>query len=240
MSKRDFQGPRKFLVTGCGRSGTTYTTELLMALGLDVRHETLFGQMRIRAPWVFRNGTSGRHSFGPINWGEHTGEVAWQAVPFLPYLRRRVPVFHQVRAPELYVRSRIAKGFTYGLLRHRHCPIEIEGLTARDMKTAPEELQVRYLALFWSRWNAMARRNARGPYLHLRIEDLDAEVLGEILERIGYSCPEDQVERAFEQVSRRTNAAPGGPERLDWSVLTTAERDEFAVACRREGYAPPF
>lgn len=32
---------RKLLVTGCGRSGTKYTAELLQKLGMDVRHEEM-------------------------------------------------------------------------------------------------------------------------------------------------------------------------------------------------------
>ena len=32
---------KRLLVTGCGRSGTKYTAELLQKLGLDVRHEEM-------------------------------------------------------------------------------------------------------------------------------------------------------------------------------------------------------
>jgi hypothetical protein len=97
---------RKVLVTGCGRSGTRYTTFVLRRLGLDVPHERL-GRDGI-ASWTMAVEDDAR-PFGPPS-----GTCAFEHV------------FHQVRHPLDVVRS----ASTFGpdswefICRHTRCRLD--------------------------------------------------------------------------------------------------------------------
>lgn len=130
------------LVTGCGHSGTTYTTTLLQELGLDVLHERL----------------------GP------DGVVAWEALggddpdwlTFSPreVLRDASVILHQVREPLRVISSMHAiPEWPHPVWRYlaEHFPlVEDEPMILRCMK-------------FWFYWNQKAEKVASWRF---RVEDL--------------------------------------------------------------------
>jgi len=85
-----------FVVTGSGRSGTTYAARLFTALGVECGHEA-----------VFRVDTSRFTGFGP-----YVGDASWLAVPFVASLPDDVRV-----TLELLDERRFDNGVVY--LRHR-------------------------------------------------------------------------------------------------------------------------
>jgi hypothetical protein len=87
--------PRKFVVTGCARSATTYTAELLSAAGIPCGHEYIFD------PWLIA--TPGEDPF--VESPELRGDAAWEAVGFFGVLPQGTVVLHQVREPVNVVRS---------------------------------------------------------------------------------------------------------------------------------------
>lgn len=98
--------PRKVLVTGCGRSGTRYTTFILRRLGLDVPHE-LLGRDGI-ASWTMAVVTDVR-PFGPPS-----GTCSFEHV------------FHQVRHPLDVIRSATTFGPESWDFIYQHTPCDAD------------------------------------------------------------------------------------------------------------------
>jgi len=190
---------RRFLVSGCGRSGTGYTSALLTRLGADCGHEVLFEVERLERDV-------------PPDWPEDVwGESSWLAAPFLERLPAGTVVLHQVRHPLAVVRSFARQNF-FGR-RHpwrsfavRHCP-EFE-----------EHPPLAACFLYWLRWNELVQRAETLPglsYFRYRIEDVD-DVLARVLREIGCAPPVEQVARELGALSRTHNTA--GDRCVDWRV----------------------
>lgn len=82
---------RPFLVTGCGRSGTTWAARALSQLGLPCLHEFQFSPVQ----------------HGPLA----RSESSWLAVPYLDELPTGTPVVRIMRDPYAVVRSAYARAF---------------------------------------------------------------------------------------------------------------------------------
>ncbi len=78
----------EFVITGCGRSGTGYVSELLNSAGLKCGHESVFG---IKGP-----GFNGNH---------YRADASWFSAPFLSDLPPDVKILHIVRNPAKVVSS---------------------------------------------------------------------------------------------------------------------------------------
>lgn len=97
-----------FLISGCGRSGTTWAHRLLTDLGFRTRHENQFSPV----------------SSGPLR----VPESAWHAVPFLESLPKETRVLRMVRDPYEVARSAAERPFLgqldhpHGAFVHRHRP----------------------------------------------------------------------------------------------------------------------
>ncbi len=82
---------RRVVITGCGRTGTQHTSQLLGLAGLRSQHEFIYN-----------------HKLDPLNpdlaeieksWEHEHFEVSWMAAPFLKHLPADTVVFHQLRDP---------------------------------------------------------------------------------------------------------------------------------------------
>lgn len=81
----------RFLITGCGRSGTGWAARFFTALGHQCYHERVYAPSR-----TFRESDA--------------GESSWMAVPFVNHKEDR-PVIRVVRDPYAVVSSIIKRGF---------------------------------------------------------------------------------------------------------------------------------
>lgn len=137
----------RLLVTGCGRSGTTWLARALRAAGVPAWHE--------RAYSLTRSGQGG--------WA---AEVSWLAAPHRP--PSGTYVVHFVRRPLATIASQAARG---GLARsaghplrayddyiYRHLPAVRDGGTQLDR-----------CARFWVGWNELVNADER-----LRLEGITA------------------------------------------------------------------
>jgi hypothetical protein len=180
------------LITGCGRSGTSYLADVLNVSGASCGHEAAYD--------VF-----GQHH------SSHRFESSWYAAPFLDQLPPRTPIVHLVRDPVRVIQSfhrlgllskRPFRHVTYGrtgfhpkawmLYRRQvrdrwHFVLEHRRFLERHLAVWSEHDEVQRLVTYWFRWNQMVEDNAAHlnlPYLRVRLEDLDQR-LNDVAEFLG-------------------------------------------------------
>lgn len=241
---------RRFLITGCGRSGTKYTARLLSAAGVPCGHEVACGPT------------------GFVGFGDATGESSWFAGGYLDQLPDDVVIVHQVRHPEATVRS----FHRIGLFDHRYSPNPLfdlrvwrgglEGrptpknvaraavhrararkkaefvrdqrrLVARttDVFRRPEG-PARYVR-YWTQWNSLVERGAAGrPYLRIRLEDMGQqtwEELCDFLELGRMDLPELEPVNTKERYPQRKLDLGSGLGSFDPSVGEMAARYGYEI-----------
>lgn len=175
---------KKLLITGCGRSGTSFIAKVLRHVGLNATHETLFGLYR--------------HTWPPQREG---AEASWLAVPYLEKLPEDVTVFQQIRNPLDVARSLIGFNF-FG--RPQSLPFR-EFLFRHEpsIKTWSDPLD-RSLA-YWINWNIRVQEHAQVQY---RLESLTAVDLADFLRIAGFDVPASKLSRAFRDTGPRYNHRP--------------------------------
>jgi len=193
---------KKFIITGCGRSGTKYTTELLTELGVKCSHEKIFPDITdsnkgiLLRPFYKMGLCKIKWNFPPL------GEAAWEATPFLRYISDDVVIFHQVRNPISFIKSRYTKGMTYkGTRKHvktNHNPYEYENLSF--------ESQILYWASFWIEWNKMSLKNSsKKKYYQYKIEDLNDKVLAHMFSALNIQIKEEIIKEKIKKLSKNIN-----------------------------------
>ena len=224
---------KHFVITGCGRSGTTYTARLLSQLGCQCTHEKFFTGSK---PSPLR-GLLARRGLHQLGWKPPViGEAAWEAAPWLPLLADSTQVFHQIRHPLEFIRSRQKKGWVHGRFRNRHLP-HIPKMNKAEFAALPLEQQAAWLARFWIDWNALVESRSRNKaYLRYRIEDFDLPLLLRILDRIEFSYRQDEVEETFNSLPRNVNTRGQKREDITLDLLPGELREELARAADRYGY----
>lgn len=245
---------RPFVVTGCARSGTTYTSLVLPRLGLRVGHEAVF--------------TPRTRAF--VGMGDLDGDCSWLAVPFLNQLGPDSLVIHQVRHPLLVVRSLLGVGFfeqrSPALLRadasyHRlkwqvRDLLEKRGQLERTGRGARPELDFRNFLRahapevwaeptpaeramrYWAMWNQEVEHRCATGGLRRRfnpVERLDAEVMTHHLRAIGLPVAVEHVQLVMDHVPTDANTRA----RMDvtWEELPLGPAREAAeLQAARYGY----
>lgn len=232
--------PKKFIITGCGRSGTTYIANLLTSMGCRCSHEEYFPK---RLPKLIYLPQFYQHCFVPyykrfkLQWPtRHHGEAAWQAAPFLELLPEDVVILHQVRHPLDFVKSRQKKGVVYGRLRSMFTQVE-HYQTKQDFSKLPLERQVDYLARFWVEWNQLVEKNVgQRRYLRYRLEDIDLSLLDKILYSINYYCDSDTLKHAYETVSKKTNTRGSTEDEITFDMLSPDVYSRVRELAEKYGY----
>jgi hypothetical protein len=217
----------RFVVTGCGCSGTKWVAEALTVLDLQTGHARTYGPdlaIGARPRW---------RAF-------HQGDASWLAEPFVPeLLEQRVPVVRVVRDPLRVVQSAFADGFLVQRRRERLGPsaqwafAKLPELAA--VAESPLDLAVRWVA----RWDHRSASDDR--VLTVRVED-GGSALRAILKHVGRSHLGigDRADKAAAR-GRSTNThraidypRPGWPE-----ILATRDGDKLAARALLLGYEVP-
>lgn len=193
---------RPFVITGCGRSGTNYIAHVLRRTGLSCGHEDVFTTRS-----------------GQVRFSAYDGDASWMAAPHVPNLPGEVVVFHQVRDPERVIRSWVSTGLFArfhledNLIKHVgkrllgappsgdhgvRCYIKDRAPQVFSEKTAPARA-----ARYWIEWNSMVAN----PDLRYRVEDVDRELLGTMLDLIG-SPNHDRISEALAATPTDVNKRP--------------------------------
>ncbi|MCC6409289.1 MAG: hypothetical protein IT453_19175 [Planctomycetes bacterium] len=214
---------RRFLITGCGRSGTGYIATLLGELGIPCGHEVVYqpDTCAERAP----------------AWPEGVrGESSWLAAPYLATLPEGTLVLHQVREPVAVVRSFLRIRFFEGKSVWKRFA---EAHVAELASGTPLERCVKY----WLGWNKLCQSAAglrHVEYRRHRLEDIDADFLDELCRALGEPRERATIAAALARIPRDTNTS--GTKHQDgslrWSNLPRgnwgAELEDLAG---RYGYA---
>ncbi len=213
-----------FLVTGCARSGTGYIATVLSALDVPCGHERVFCPTRLEGK---------QEILWPDDW---IGESSWLGAPFAAALPEDVPIFHQVREPVSFVRSKLRTRFFetpswYKSFAEQVRPQLLEG--------TPVERCMRY----WLEWNGMIadlgeEAGSERAFQRYRLESIDAEQILAMLEVIGIERTREQVDEALERLPRDYNTRGNRKgDQLGWSDLPAGKlRDEVRAMASAYGY----
>jgi hypothetical protein len=246
----------RFVVTGCGRSGTGYLATLLQRLGCPCGHEALFNPARLgwadsslaaQVSYKVNRPLGGRAFLTPEEFWEHRdefwpervpGESSWLAVPYLASLPQGTIVLHQVRDPISVVRSLVRiKLFQrprspYTAFAEEFCEVLRQG--------SPLDRSIHY----WLEWNRMAEQARLLPnvrYFRYRLEDIDESLVEEILLAIGFKCDREQIQEALRTQPSDYNSR-GSRERdgkLTWLSLPAGyTRRRLEEQAQAYGYLP--
>ncbi|HEY8217673.1 MAG TPA: hypothetical protein VIH82_11095 [Acidimicrobiia bacterium] len=220
-----------FVVTGCARSATTYTARLLSAAGCSCTHEAVFGPHTTGfAGWRAAQGDSSWLAVPFLSQLPRETIVIHQVrepraavdalVRFGIFASERTGVRRDAVALTRYVRSggvravvdgfnprrrrergrRLNRDFVAFLLRH--CPEAF--LETNDVARA---------ARHWIDWNTRVESEAAAaglPYRRIRVEELDLDGLGALVDLLGGDADPATLDAALTSTSTTANRRPGG------------------------------
>lgn len=230
---------RKFVVTGCGHSGTSYTAQLLRSCGLSCGHESLF-----RSWWD-----------PPTSFAGWDGDSSWLAAPHLSRLPEEVVVFHQIRDPRYVIASYLAAGHFARFRVEGSVPLHIAKRMLRRKATGvyanrefvreharevfAESGQLARAARYWLSWNRLVeRQEGARTYLRYSVANLDADLLGRMFDLIGAPY-RDRINAALSSVRRDANTKPRATRCIDIGELPEPLSREIAAQSDRYGIDCP-
>jgi hypothetical protein len=208
----------RILITGCGRSGTGFTSALLKALDLECGHERVFSLHAVAR--------------GEVDWPESLpAESSWLAAPFLADLPAGTAILHQVRNPLSVVRSlaRIRLFEDPGPYRDFAEQHMAENGAFDDV--APLVACLRY----WDEWNALVEREALGSdlfYRRYRVDELQPDYVAALLDELGQHRFVHEIEDRMRLV--RSDSNTRGDKSLDgeltWESLPECAAKQAVLA----------
>ncbi len=222
---------KPFLITGCGRSGTTYMARLLNNLGIRTAHEEY---------WSASVGM--RESVRFTGWLASTatsGEVSGLAVPALAHedntvgsilKEQGVVVFHQVRNPVAVIASLMGlrnfhpenRWLTNIKFNHRWLPI-------LDQESEP----LRRCMFYWTYWNEMLLGY---DYPVCQIEDTHNSVK-QILAGIEEVREDSQIDEAMTAIDERAWNGGARDTSVSWRTLPAGPlKEQFLRVAHACGY----
>lgn len=174
----------KYLITGCGRSGTGFMANTITQGGTPCGHENIFSPMGLITP------------------SNLEFESSWYAVPYLAKIPEKVKILHVVRNPRSVINSfyRIGllsstifphllmgrpRSFLFKLVtKPRYCQDRLRFVFRhrKIFSDYPQILNQRSeldrLQMYWLTWNTEIERCSKEfghPYLRIKIEEFEKE-----------------------------------------------------------------
>lgn len=174
----------KFIITGCGRSGTGYIADRLNNTGLSCGHENVF---TVNGP--------------TRNFRNYDGDSSWFAAPYIGQAYSSAKILHVVRDPLCVIESfhriglcankkyrHFSKGqgllriltenkFSLTQMKHRWGYVKSHrNLLKKNTNCFSFESEFKRLCEYWFQWNQLIELNAREgacSYMRVRLEDVD-------------------------------------------------------------------
>ena len=208
---------KKLLITGCGRTGTLYSTELWRALGLDIRHE------RPIPP----NGVMGAD--GMSSWFLAVDDPDVPSGPSGQNYDFDV-VIQQVRDP-LKVIASVAQ---FILREGERAPDFIER-NIPEIQLTPDEIRnfdfkeklILEASRYWYHWNKMAETKADKI---VKLEDLEKE-LPELTELVGIDYQPDVLEKISKETNARNWHVQDEPWGVNWEEIKRLDPKIYEDIC---------
>lgn len=212
---------RRFVITGCSRSGTKYMSKLLTSLGCETSHDKSFLYHR-------------KFNF---DWDVPPyGGASWYVAPVLFKLPQETIIFHQIRNPLEFIRSRFKKG-------------KADFMWVKRFVKDPRNSR-NFYAKLWIKWNKFvenigapiryykskfSRKNLKKVMKHFfenpvrtlrycfsifinifymrfrrriyyyRIEDLNINLITKIFTLIDFLYKKDKIEEIYNQIPKNVN-----------------------------------
>ena len=227
----------QYVVTGTGRSGTVYQANLLTAASIPCGHESIF------TPWGLDEARARLDGRSPVHvsaisvascgdWMPRAADLvadsSYMAAPYLDEdLLRGTRIIHAVRDPMQVINSFVV-GLGYFLEPH---PTDVwhEFIFRHLPELSQHWHPLERAALFYSRWNRMIEKRARGKdYFFLRLEDGPAR----LLRRLRARCADPRLLEA-----RAVNTRMAGKHRYGFGDIPPGiARDELASVAEDYGY----
>ena len=175
----------KYLIIGCGRSGTGFLSSVITLSGKYCSHEKIFDEAGLTVDSIAQ---------------EHEYESSWYAVPYLITLPSHIKILHVTREPQKVINSfyrigifsrfgipfitqgkflkfifrmifhpiKVIKKINY-FLRHQH-------YVDTNMKFEKTKNEFKFIENYWFYWNKEIERfcsENNNPYMRIKIEDFD-------------------------------------------------------------------
>ncbi len=195
---------KKLLITGCGRSGTLYTTEVWRSLGLDIRHERP----------IPLHGSMGRD--GAASWFMAVDDTN---PPFGPGTRgyNFDFVLHVVRHPLKVIASVaqfiLQKGVPSPEYIEKHAPET--RLTFEERTLEPKQQFILRAARYWYYWNELAEGKADQT---LQVEQLVSALPG-LCDQLGVEYRPEHAEKIPKNTNARWQYVKEDPWIVEWADI---------------------
>lgn len=196
---------KKLLITGCGRSGTLYSTEIWRALGLDIRHERP----------ITPNGVMGAD--GMSSWFMTVDDLQPPSGPSAVGYKFDL-VIQQVRHPLKVIASVAQFILRDGLYApgfiERNVPEITLSFDQRENFDYREQLILR-AARYWYYWNRLAEKKAD---IFVQVEHLKSELPG-LCDLLGLDYNPVPVKDISSNINARQNFVLDQPWVVDWQEI---------------------
>lgn len=202
----------EYIVTGTGRCGTLYMSNLLTTLGIPCSHEGIFSHkgyekaIEIIKEGKVENSIISKDSCDNLSEFEYKiiADSSYMSAPFLS--KFDAPAIHVVRNPLNVVGSFIGPYFNYfkneepKLEKERECHFPYEKFIYEHVPELKKEItQLDRAFLFYVRWNQMIEESKKTILFH-RIED-DIEPIKNLFKYKGNNFYKNKKSNSKEKVS---------------------------------------
>jgi len=204
---------RRLLITGCGRSGTLYATEIWRALGLDIRHERP----------VPPNGMMGAD--GMSSWFMAADDPEPPSGPSALDYEFDV-VIHQVRHPLKVIASMaqfiLREGKRAPAYIQQNAPETQLGADERHYIDPKHQLILK-ASRYWYHWNLLAEAKADAT---VKIEDLNLQ-LPHLCDLVGIDYGLGNLEDIPEDINARHLHIRDEPWIVDWEEIKSLDTNLY-------------
>ena len=160
--------------------------------------------------------------------------------PYVRYFPSDTLIFHQIREPLGFIRSRLRKGLTRVSLYNRYCPSCSHLSSRAAFDTFSKEDQAAYLANLWIDWNEMVERSAkvRGlTYHRYLLSELDSDFVHWMLQEIQAVASLEKVRSAFDALPRNIHSWGTTDQTITWKTVPEPTRSRLETVADRYGFA---
>lgn len=167
---------KRFVISGCSRSGTRYISNLLTKIGCECAHDNTFLH----------------YNHFNFNWVMPPyGGASWFIAPVLSKLPEGTLILHQIRDPFKFIRSRLKKG-------------QVGFSWIKKFLRRPKH-SIDFYAKLWVKWNKMVEKRSVFSY-KIEDFNKNSEILKRILDLVEFKFTEETLNDVYKNISQKTHS----------------------------------